>query len=42
MLLWAYTPEAAKIKKLIPEVKENRKRRQEESEEESPSKKKKE
>lgn len=42
MLLWAYTPEVAKIKKLIPEVKENRKRRQEESEEESPTKKKKE
>ncbi|CAH0730832.1 unnamed protein product, partial [Brenthis ino] len=42
MLLWAYSPEMARVKKVIPEaVQESRKRRCSE-EEESPSKKKKE
>ncbi|XP_030038578.2 uncharacterized protein LOC115453981 [Manduca sexta] len=44
MLLWAYSPEPARVKKTVPELKEDRKRRSSAADEreESPSKRKKE
>ncbi|XP_048002511.1 uncharacterized protein LOC125239076 [Leguminivora glycinivorella] len=41
LLLWAYSPEAAKVKKLVPETKEDRKRKSSGGDD-TPSKKKKE